>query len=269
VANPAGAQGEEEDDEVLITVLGKSPSWQDTGGACSAYLIREAGFTLLLDCGTGSFAKLRLVHDYLDVDAVLITHLHSDHFFDLVPFSYGLTFTPRSRRAAPPRLCAPPGAREVFRAMLGAWGKPDLIEGAFALEEYDPGAGLELGPLRARMREVPHFTRTFAVEVSAGSARLTFGADCAPNDALVEFARDTDLLLLEATLEEPEPEPGSEPRGHMTAREAGEQGRRAGAKRLVVTHFSDEFDAQWVRAEAEAGFGGPVELAAEGAEYRI
>ncbi|HLJ03363.1 MAG TPA: MBL fold metallo-hydrolase [Solirubrobacteraceae bacterium] len=252
---------------MLITVLGKSPSWEDAGGACTAYLVQEGDYTLLLDCGTGSFAKLRLAHDYLDVDAVLITHLHSDHFFDLVPFSYGLTLTSRTRRAEPPRLCAPPGAREVFRQMLGAWGKPDLIESAFALEEYDPAAGLELGPLRARLREVPHFTRTFAVDLSDGRGRLTFGADCGPNDALVELARGTDVLLIEAALTEPE-DP-SEPRGHLTPREAGEHGRRAGAKRLVVTHFSDEVDREWLRSEAEAGCGGPVELAAEGAQYTI
>ena len=40
-----------------ITVLGKSPSWQDAGGACSGYLIEEAGTTVLLDCGNGVFAQ--------------------------------------------------------------------------------------------------------------------------------------------------------------------------------------------------------------------
>jgi ribonuclease BN (tRNA processing enzyme) len=250
-----------------MTVLGKSPSWQDAGGACTAYLVQEREFTLLLDCGSGSFAKLRGAFDYLAVDAILITHLHSDHFFDLVPFSYALTYGRGAGQERRPRLFAPPGAREVFRAMLGAWGKADLIESAFELHEYAPGVDLELGQLTARMCEVPHFTRTFAVDISDGRGRLTFGADCGPNTALVEFARDTDLLLLEATLTEPEP-PG-EPRGHLTAREAGEHGRQAGAKRLILTHFSDELDAERLRSEGEAGFGAPVELAAEGARYEL
>ncbi len=42
-----------------VTVLGKSPSWQDAGGACSGYLIQEEDFALLLDCGNGVFSKLR------------------------------------------------------------------------------------------------------------------------------------------------------------------------------------------------------------------
>ena len=55
----------------------------------------------------------------------------------------------------------------------------------------------------------------------------------------------------------------------MTAAEAGEHGRRAGARRLVLTHVSDELDSGRVRAEAERAFGGPVELAREGAIYDV
>ena len=58
-------------------------------------------------------------------------------------------------------------------------------------------------------------------------------------------------------------------RGHLTPREAGDHGRRAGARRLVVTHFSDELDAEWAPREAGAAFGGPVELAHEGAVYTV
>ena len=81
-----------------ITVLGKSPSWQDVGGACSGYLRQEDDFALLLDCGNGLFSKLRRFCDYVDVDAVLVTHLHADHSLDLVPFSYALTYARVSNR---------------------------------------------------------------------------------------------------------------------------------------------------------------------------
>ena len=74
-----------------LTVLGKSPSWQDAGGACSGYLIQEGADSLLLDCGNGVFGKLRQHIDYVDLDAVLISHLHADHFLDLIPYSYALT----------------------------------------------------------------------------------------------------------------------------------------------------------------------------------
>ena len=49
-----------------ITVLGKSPSWQDVGGACSGYLVQQDDFALLLDCGNGVFSKLRGFCDYVE-----------------------------------------------------------------------------------------------------------------------------------------------------------------------------------------------------------
>ena len=52
---------------------------------------------MLLDCGNGVFSKLRRFRDYVDVDAVVISHLHADHFLDLVPYSYALTYAPRQQ----------------------------------------------------------------------------------------------------------------------------------------------------------------------------
>ncbi|HUE28931.1 MAG TPA: MBL fold metallo-hydrolase [Solirubrobacteraceae bacterium] len=261
-----------------ITVLGKSPSWQDAGGACSGYLVEEDGYALLVDCGNGVFSKLRGHRDYVDVDAVLVSHLHADHFLDLIPFSYALTYAPRQQpvpvagwpgtsEPARPQLYAPSGAADMFRQIVGCWGQENLVEGAFTLQEYEPWEELEAGPLRIRFREVPHFTRTFAIELStADGSRFTYSADCSPNEQLVEFAKGTDLLLIEATLPRPE---RTGQRGHLTPSEAGEHARRAGAKRMVITHFSDELDPEWARAQAAEAFDGPVELAHEDAVYTV
>jgi ribonuclease BN (tRNA processing enzyme) len=262
-----------------LTVLGKSPSWQDAGGACSGYLIEELGTSVVLDCGNGVFSKLRRYRDYTRVDAVVISHLHADHILDLVPFAYALTYAPRQQpvpvdrwpgteNPARPRLIVPHGAREIFRRIVGAWGNEDLIENAFRVEEYTAEDRPEIGALRFSFQTVPHFMETFAINVTAknGGGRLAFGADSRPTVELVEFAKDCDLLLIEATLPRPE---RSGQRGHLTPREAGEHGRAAAAKRLVITHISDELDALWARQEAADAFGGPVEVAREGAVYSL
>jgi ribonuclease BN (tRNA processing enzyme) len=262
---------------VRVTVLGKSPAWQDAGGACSGYLVQEDDFSLLLDCGNGVFSKLRQYRDYVDVDAVLISHLHADHFLDLVPFSYALMYAPRQQPVAVggwpgtgsparPRLLAPKGAGDMFRQLVACWGDEELILRAFALSEYDGLDELSVGPFAIRFCEVPHYTRTFATEITGRGGRLTYSADCSPNDGLVQFALDTDLLLIEATLPRPE---RTGVRGHLTPAEAGEHGRRAGAHRLVLTPFSDELDPDWARAEAQAAFGRSVELAHDGAVYEL
>jgi ribonuclease BN (tRNA processing enzyme) len=262
-----------------ITVLGKSPSWQDAGGACSGYLIEDGDAKLLLDCGNGVFSKLRERLDYVDLDAILISHLHADHFLDVVPYAYALTYAPRQQpvpvggypgtdNPARPRLIAPTGARQCFRQVVGAWGNEDLVENAFTLEEYDAGSTVEIGPIRARFREVPHFTTTYAINFSSsnGGGRITYGADSRPAEELVEIARDTDLLLIEATLPRPE---RTGVRGHMAPSEAGDHARRAGARRVVLTHISDELDPDWAREQGSGAFGAPVDLAREGAVYEV
>ena len=259
-------------------MLGKSPSWQDVDGACSGYLVTEGGTDVLLDCGNGVFGKLRRFRDYTDVDAVVVSHLHADHFLDLVPYAYALTYAPRQQPVpvhtwpgtdtpARPRLIAPPGARDVFRRVTGAWGPEDLIEKAFDLCEYAVGDTVEVGPLAFEFHEVPHFTQTHAVAVTSdGGRRFVFSGDSAPSDALVAFARDADLLLVEATLPRPEREG---PRGHLTPREAGEHAKLAGARRVVLTHISDELDFEWARVEAERAFKGRVDVAREGAAFAV
>ena len=261
-----------------LRVLGKSPAWQDAGGACSGYLVSAGETCLLLDCGSGVFGKLRSVCDYAAVDAVVVSHLHADHILDLVPYASGLTYAPRHQPVPVdgwpgtedpphPRLIAPPGARDAFRRLCAATGmREQHIETAFRLEEYDPGDTVRVGEIELTFQPVPHFLPTHAVGMAADSVRATYSADSSPSEELCAFARDTDLLLIEATLPRPEREG---PRGHLTPEEAGEHGRRAGARRVVLTHISDELDADWARREAERSFGGPVEIAAEGAVYTV
>lgn len=244
-----------------ITVLGKSPAWQDADGACTGYLVQGGGQTVLLDCGPGVFGKLRGHVDYRAVDAVVISHLHADHILDLVPFASGLRYGPGG--GARPRLIAPPGAREAFAGMSAATAmSAEHIELAFELAIYDPADTVALGDLAVRFQPVPHFIASNAVEFAEGGVRFTFSADCGPSEELCAFAAATDLLLVEATLPGPED-------GHLTPFEAGEHGARAGARRLVLTHFSDEVDREWWLAEGARGFGAPVEAAREGAVYDL
>jgi ribonuclease BN (tRNA processing enzyme) len=263
---------------VRLTILGKSPSWQDAGGACSGYLVQQDETTVLLDCGNGVFSKLRQVVDYVDVDAVVISHLHADHFLDLVPYSYALTYAPRQQpvpvapfwngtdNPAKPTLHAPAGARAVFRRVVGAWGNEDLIENAFDLREYSSDEIVEIGPMSVRFCTVPHFVPTNAVEIRSEGRRITYGADHAPSEDLIEFAQGTDLLLIEATLPRPERSGG---RGHVTPEEAGDHARRANARQVVLTHISDELDQAWAKDQAEQAFGAAVDVAREGATYEV
>ena len=143
-----------------ITVLGKSPSWQDAGGACSGYLVAAGGRRAAARLRQRRVLEAARLVDYVDVGAVVISHLHADHFLDLVPFSYALTYAPRQQ---PVPVAGWPGTEQAgaaaavragrraersFRQIVGCWGHDDLIEHAFELHEYDGPDELDVGPFK-------------------------------------------------------------------------------------------------------------------------
>jgi ribonuclease Z len=98
--------------------------------------------------------------------------------------------------------------------------------------------------------------------VALGGSTMVYTADTRPYPAVVENAREAELLIHEAY------GPGSKAErahalGHSAASEAGGAARAAGAKRLVLTHFraSRFVDPKELAAEAASAFGGPVEAA--------
>lgn len=69
---------------------------------------------------------------------------------------------------------------------------------------------------------------------------MAYVLDSALCDAAIELATGVDLLVCEATYLDAE-QAAARQRGHMTAREAGWLAREAGARRLVLTHFSNRY----------------------------
>ena len=257
---------------VRLTVLGKSPSWQDLDGACSGYLIDVGERSLLVDCGSGVFAKLRRHGADERIEAVVISHFHADHVLDVVPFAYALKYGPLASRTRP-ALHVPPGGRDALRRLCGSWGSETLVEDAFTVAEYAPAAGLAVAGAQLRFRPLPHYVTSNAIEIRAdgSQARLVYSADCGPNDLLAPFARGAQVLLIESTMLDPDPQGvgTDEPSGHLTAAQAGEIGREAGVERLVLTHYSDQLDRDALRARAEETFGRGVEFASEGGVYEV
>jgi len=74
-----------------LTVLGTSAAYPGPGGTCSGCLVEEGGTKLLADCGTGVLSNLQRVVALRDVSYIVISHLHADHCFDLIPYRHALT----------------------------------------------------------------------------------------------------------------------------------------------------------------------------------
>ena len=250
-----------------LTVLGKSPSWQDAGGACTSFLVEQGESKLCIDFGSGALGKLRERIDYRELDAIVISHLHADHLLDLLPLGCARKYGPASTDGStPPRLLAPRGGKDLLLSLGELFGFEDMLVTELPLEEYEPESELGVGEVLVRTHPVRHIGLTHAVEVvSPAGGRIVYGSDGRYSEELVAAARGADVLIAEATLPSPEPDQDV----HMSAEEAGRVGRAAGVGRLVLTHISDELDVERSRRLASEAFGGEAEVAAGGAVYEV
>ena len=245
-----------------LTVLGCSGSVPGPAAPASSYLLEHDGFRLLLDLGSGAFGALQRHADPADIDAVLLSHLHPDHFLDLCPYVVHRRY---ATTAALPRLplLGPPGTHDRVAAAYDPHARGGLHD-VFDVGAVQAGER-ELGPFRLRFARMAHPVEAYAVRVEVAGRSLTYSGDTAPTDALVELARDTDVLLCEASfLDGADSPPGL----HLTGREAGEHAAKAGAGRLLVTHVPPWVDAHRVVAEATAAFPG-AELVAPDRGYDV
>ena len=134
------------------------------------------------------------------------------------------------------------------------------------VREYDPLVPLEVNDTRLTFRQTRHYIDTYSIRVEHGSASVVYSGDTAPCDSLVDHAANCSLFLCEATLGL-----GREDglRGHSTAEEAGEMARRAGAHRLVLTHYGTTYAPDELEEAAQSSFGGRVSVADDGVELSI
>ncbi len=257
-----------------LTVLGTSPAFVNSDNACAGYLLRGHRTAVMLECGPGSVGKLRKFTEPHLLDAVVVSHLHADHYLDLVTMRYGLRYW-QSREQGKLPVFLPPGGVQRLRRIGALIGESaTFFDDVFSLEEYRPSSPLRIGPLVFQFQPVLHYVPSYGVRVrcensTPGNSCMAYSADAGPCEELVAVARNADLFLCEATLLDAGEEPPGI-RGHLTALEAGDYARRAGARRLLLTHFPESDDGAMLRVErASEAFSGPVDAAQVGKEYRV
>jgi ribonuclease BN (tRNA processing enzyme) len=251
---------------LVWTVLGGSPAWPNPGQAASGYLLESDGQRVLVDCGSGIASELRAV-DPGPLTAIVISHFHADHWFDLVPLHYAYRFGSWADRPKPP-LHLPPGGRDVLDTVAAVWdGSVESFDQAFDISEYDPHGDLHMGDLVFTFAPCLHYTTCYSMKITSPAGVVVFSADTAPTERLGRFAHGADLFICEAALKAAA---GDSPdRGHMDAEEAVSAALQAEAKRLLLTHVPAENDHAAVLELAQREFNGPVDVAHPGLRIEV
>jgi ribonuclease BN (tRNA processing enzyme) len=249
-----------------LTILGSSASQPRRGDACSGYLVSEGDTHVLLDCGSGTLGRLQEHIDIDDLAAVFVSHLHPDHFIDLVAMRYGRRYGAPGAREIP--VYVPPGGIEYLTRLGAAISKTQPFwDGALCLEEYEPQRAYNLGSASVTPHEVEHGIRSFGMRVEAAGRVLAYTSDTVWCEGLAGLSAGADVVLAESTLGGGAPD--HDPRTHLTSAEAGRVAGAAGAEMLVLTHFWPTADRDQACFEAASTFHGRIVAAEPGLQLSI
>lgn len=241
--------------DLTVTVLGCSGVYAGPDGACSGYLVRSPGATVVVDLGPGALANLQRHVELSEVTALVLSHEHPDHWLDLPllrnAFRYFLEL-----RDLP--VYATAGTWRLARELV-----PDL-EPTLVPHTISADSHLELGDLNVRFSRTDHPVETLAVRVDSGGRSLLYSADTGPAWRGDGVDGGVDSFVCEATFR-----PGGPDEVHLTARQAAELAGEIGARRLVLTHVPPVVDPDEQRRLASAAYDGPVEIAVPGVTLEV
>jgi ribonuclease BN (tRNA processing enzyme) len=240
-----------------LTVLGAGPAWSNRPGSSgAAYLVRAGATAILLDLGQGSFPRLAGAIEPSSVDAVLISHLHPDHFIDLIPLRHYLAY-----QMVPPqrlRVVAPAGLAGRIDALHD---QPGFTLVALDCEPY-PAQPFAIGALTIEARRITHTANSHAVRLgTADGAGLVYSGDCGAAGDLAPLIRPGDTLLVEVSFGA-----GPVPTGalHLDAPAIAGLVHSTRPGRVLLTHLQMGLDREApVRIVSDA-MDGPVALVEPG-----
>jgi len=236
-----------------LTVLGAGPAYSDDPASIGAsYLLRSGESALVLDLGHGSLARLASRLDPRRLAAIVISHLHPDHFIDLVALRHYLRYfcQPQARL----RVLAPRGIGERIDALHA---EPGFSAAALDCEALVPGR-YEAGPFQIEAAAVTHHGESFGFRVSVGEDRaLVYSGDIGVAADLRPLVRPGDVLLTEVSFG-PAPVPAGAM--HLNAESVVNLARATQPSRVLLTHLQMGFDPVSTLEAVEAGVDGPVDL---------
>lgn len=191
--------------EVLF--VGTGDAFGSGGRRNSAILVRDAGTTLLLDCGPTTLAGLKLMGiDPREIDAIALSHFHGDHIAG-VPFLL-LDYVYANVRQRPLEILGPPGVQDRLASLTRAYhyeheaaGRYPVRYVEFSLDKPIDVAGFRVTPMAAVHQEYtcPHMLR-----VDARTRSLVFSGDTGWHESLPQKVGDVDMFICECVFMEEE-----------------------------------------------------------------
>ena len=255
-----------------LVVLGSGTSVFHPERSSAGFWLQTDAASILLDCSADAPHRMAAENlDWMNLDAIWISHLHLDHCAGLAPFLFGIKWAEGSgRRQQPLRIFGCQGIEKLLKA-IDETNQYKLFEQPFAIEiqEFESGkqvTQIDLLPgLEIATVSTPHCAESLAIRlIDSGGATVVYTSDTGYSEAVAEFARHADLLILECSFYRDKPTPK-----HLELADAMRIAHLAQPKQLLLTHLYPEWDQIDLESEARKLWQGDTIAARDGLRLDI
>jgi ribonuclease BN (tRNA processing enzyme) len=255
-----------------LVVLGSGTSVFHPHRASAGFWLQTTAGSILLDCSADAPHRMAEENlDWINLDAIWISHLHLDHCAGLAPFLFGIKWAKGiEQRQKPLKIFGCEGIEKLLKA-IDECHRYKLFEQPFAIEIHeikasDKVTSLDVLPgLEIQTVSTPHRAESLAIRLTdSDGATLVYTSDTGYSDDLAQFARDADLLILECSFYRGKPTPK-----HLELADAMRIAQLATPAKLMLTHLYPEWDAFDLEAEAKKLWPGETITARDGLKLEV
>ncbi len=244
-----------------LILLGTSAAHPTAERASSGYLIRTGETNVLVDMGNGVVRNLMRWVNPGELSAIIISHLHQDHFIDIYPLYYYLAY--HEVYNLPLDVYAPEGARDFILQIMPP-GSEKKFDATYNFKHLSDHQVFKVGVIKCESIAVKHNLPAFGLRISAEGKTIAYSADTDFTETLFDIAADSDVFICEATKQADYKDVL-----HLTAAQAGMVAAKSGAKKLVLTHIWPDFDLEESARRAAEEFRGPVIIAEDNTQIPL
>lgn len=238
-----------------LTVIGHWGGYPAAKGATSCYLLEKDDFNLVIDLGSGALSKLQTYLPVTAIDAVILSHYHTDHIADIGVLQHA--------RLVQTYL-------QGFTNILPIYGHAQDIENFNKLSHdytsgviYHPKKELTIGPFTLSFLKTKHSVPCYGMRITDGEQTVVYTADTAYFDDWITFSQGANLLITDCNFYAHQEENALDA-GHMTSIQGAHIAQQAQVDELLLSHLPHFGNHEQLVQEAKEYFTKTIHLAEEG-----
>lgn len=236
-----------------ITTIGYWGAYPEKGEATAGYLLQTDDYNILIDCGSGVLSSLQEYIDLCDIDAIILSHYHSDHISDIFCYQYNTAIDFYNNKRKKPL--------EIYAHKEDSQFKKLNYQNFCFAKEINENTILNFGKMKVSFEWAKHPVPSLAMKFEENNKIFVYSGDTEYCEGINKISKNADVFLCECSLYN---EQLGKIKGHLTTGQVGELAQMNKIKKLVLTHFPHHSDLNLLKSQVTDKYNGDIEMASKG-----